>query len=162
MTSIIGFKSHLLYTDTCNKQLQIEQQVRILPTNHLAYTLSPELLYEKFGTSLDGLTENQVSDRVRKYGPNELPEARKASIFRLIINQFRSWLVVLLIAAVVISLLAGELVDAWVITAVILINAFIGIIRIRMLDPCESKSCYAFTTWYLTTELASELRLGAV
>ena len=68
-------------------------------------------------------------ERLKTFGPNELAEGGSSSIILLIFKQFKSWLIVLLIAAAIISWLVGQVIDTWVIIAVVLINAGIGFIQ---------------------------------
>ena len=60
------------------------------------------------------------------YGPNRLPSPSRASALRVLLDQFRSIVVVLLIAAAGISLALGDLLEAAAIGAVLVINTLIG------------------------------------
>ncbi len=80
-------------------------------------------------TNSNGLTSKEAQRRLTLYGPNEIPEGRSVSIFYLIFKQFKSWLVIILIIAAVISWFANHVLDTWVIIAVVFINAGIGFIQ---------------------------------
>lgn len=82
---------------------------------------------EELKTSKDsGLSWNNAKERLKKYGPNILPESVPRSGFSIFIDQFKSLPVMLLAAAAGISIITGGIVDALVITGVMIINATIG------------------------------------
>ena len=74
----------------------------------------------------EGLSQKEARKRLRELGPNKLPEKGKTSILKLIIRQFRDFLVLILFIAAVIAWLSGHMVDVYVIIGVILVNAAIG------------------------------------
>ena len=92
----------------------------------LPHTSSAGEVIRSLDSSAQGLGSAETLERLESYGPNEIPESRKASIALLVFKQFKSWLVIILIIAAIISWLAGQTIDAWVILLVILINAVIG------------------------------------
>ncbi len=73
-----------------------------------------------------GLTSHCVQDRLKRYGPNILPESVPRSRWMIFIDQFKSLPVALLGGGAVISLATGGLVEALVIMGVVGINATIG------------------------------------
>ncbi len=73
-----------------------------------------------------GLSSHQAEKRLHTYGLNEIKEEKKISIFKLILSQFSSPLVWILIAALIISLYLGEMIDASIILAIIILNAILG------------------------------------
>lgn len=73
-----------------------------------------------------GLDEATVASRRRKYGPNRLRQAQRRSAWRILLEQFKSLVVLLLVAAAGVSFVFGELIDAIAIVGVVLINATIG------------------------------------
>jgi len=91
-----------------------------------AYAMTPDQVISKLGSTNDGLSDDAVIARRRHYGQNELKEGRRISHFGLIIKQFKSWLVIVLLFAAAISWFAGELIDTLVIMMVVLVNAAIG------------------------------------
>ncbi|MBI2172782.1 MAG: calcium-translocating P-type ATPase, SERCA-type [Candidatus Aenigmarchaeota archaeon] len=78
-----------------------------------------------------GLSKSESSRRLNKYGRNELVERKKTSGFRLFLQQFASFLVIILIVAAVVSFAVGEAADAAVISAIILLNALFGFVQER-------------------------------
>ncbi|NIM50493.1 MAG: HAD-IC family P-type ATPase [Armatimonadetes bacterium] len=82
---------------------------------------------EDIGVSPEtGLTANEVRRRRRRHGVNALPEARRMSVWAVLLNQFRSLVVLLLVAAALVAFAFGEWVDGIAIAAVVVINAAIG------------------------------------
>jgi len=73
-----------------------------------------------------GLTEPEVRRRLEKYGYNELKKEERVSPLTLFINQFKNILIIILLAAVVLSALVGELVDAGIILVIVIFCAILG------------------------------------
>lgn len=73
-----------------------------------------------------GLSGAEAGERLRHYGANALPEAHRPSAGRRLARQFRSPLVGLLALAAALSLALGELLDAAVILAIVVLNALLG------------------------------------
>lgn len=91
------------------------------------HTLTPEATAELLGVDASsGLTNEEAKNRLAKSGPNTLPQAKQQSTFDLLVSQFRSLIVLLLVAATVIAIAMGDYVEAGAILVVIVINAAIG------------------------------------
>jgi magnesium-transporting ATPase (P-type) len=105
-----------------------EQARRSMPPSH-PWTLDPERLLEELETDRTGLTEAEVARRQEQFGPNELAELRGRSALKIIVDQFRSPLIYILLLAAVVTILLGEYIDAGVIALVLAINAVIGFIQ---------------------------------
>lgn len=79
--------------------------------------------------AFSGLSEEEAKIRLEKYGANQLISKKKKNIFQLFVAQLREWLIYILFAAVIITLLMGEYIDAIIITLVIFTNAALGVIQ---------------------------------
>ncbi len=91
------------------------------------HALAPEEVARQLESSLDrGLTDAEAEARRQQFGPNRLAESRGRSAFSILVAQFGSLIVGLLVAAALISLLLGERLEAVAIVVVILLNAVIG------------------------------------
>lgn len=80
-------------------------------------------------TGHSGLTDSEVQKRLSEYGPNELVSKGRASPLVLWLSQFKDFLIVILMAAVVLSAILGETVDAVVIFVIILFATTLGFIQ---------------------------------
>ena len=87
---------------------------------------SPDSVLAAIGTSLRGLSPEEAERRRQEYGPNLLPEKSPAPLWRIVLRQFTSPLIYILVAAAVVSAAIGDLKDAGFIAAVLAINAIIG------------------------------------
>lgn len=86
-----------------------------------------------------GLSNSEVKSRLKRYGPNRLREAKEKSALVVVLNQFKSLIVLLLAAAALVSFLFGDLIEAVAIVIVILINAAIGfLMEIRAVRSMEA------------------------
>jgi len=90
------------------------------------YGLDIEAVFRQLETSEQGLSGNEARKRLAEYGPNALARAEKTSRFKLLLHQFTSPLVYILIAAAAVTALLGEYADAAVIAFVLLLNATVG------------------------------------
>lgn len=81
------------------------------------------------GVSKDGLTTEEVEERRKKYGYNELTEGKRKSAIQVFFEQFKDFLVVILIAAALISAFLGEVESTIVIMVVLILNAILGTVQ---------------------------------
>ena len=81
------------------------------------------------GTGLEGLAPEEVDARRKRFGPNRLEAARKRSEILRFLVQFNNLLIYVLLAAAALALAIGEIADAAVVLAVVLLNAIIGYIQ---------------------------------
>ncbi|MGE5894177.1 MAG: cation-translocating P-type ATPase [bacterium] len=77
-------------------------------------------------TTLQGLTTEEARKRLAEYGPNELVEKKKRTPFMMFLDQFRDFMIIVLIIAAVISGFIGELSDTIAIVVIVVLNAIIG------------------------------------
>src|SRR3989344_5729675 len=90
------------------------------------HSLSTKDALSKLSTTQQGLSEEEVSIRIKKYGPNVIQEEKKLSPVILLLKQFNGFFIYILIIAAVISYFLDHLIDMYVILAVIAIDASIG------------------------------------
>ncbi len=76
-----------------------------------------------------GLQAHQVTQRALEFGANALPTAAQRSVWALVLDQFREFMTLVLIAAALVSGVMGEWVDALVIVVIVLLNAAIGLVQ---------------------------------
>lgn len=92
------------------------------------YQLAKQELLERYGGAA-GHTEERAEELRGKYGENVLKEKGRKSVFRVFVEQFADLLVMILIAAAIISMLSGNAESTIVIFAVILLNAALGTVQ---------------------------------
>src|SRR5919205_580842 len=78
-----------------------------------------------------GLSMEQATKRIKNLGYNELEEGEKQSALLLFFSQFKDFMVLVLLAATLISGLLGEYIDAIAIIAIVIINGFLGFYQER-------------------------------
>jgi magnesium-transporting ATPase (P-type) len=81
---------------------------------------------EAHTTGPQGLTDEEAAARLARDGPNELPEQPPTSALVVLLHQFTSPLIYILVAATIVTLALAEYIDAAVIAAVLALNAVIG------------------------------------
>ncbi len=74
----------------------------------------------------EGLTSQEATQRLAKYGFNSLQTKSEVNPLLIFLNQFKSFIIYILLFAVLFSLLIGEYVDSLIILAILLLNALIG------------------------------------
>ena len=87
------------------------------------YALPAEEVYRRLDTTPTGLSEDEAARRLIRYGPNELREAKKAPAWRIFLANLVNFFAILLWIAAALSVLAGSIIVAIAIAAVIVINA---------------------------------------
>lgn len=93
------------------------------------YQKSREAVMKELNTSENGLSQAQAEEGLKKFGRNELAEGKKKSAVRVFFEQYKDFLVIILIAAAIISGVLGDIESAAVILIVITINAVLGTIQ---------------------------------
>lgn len=92
------------------------------------YQQTKQELFEIYGSPL-GHTEEEAKALLQKYGENVLEEKGKKSVLRVFLEQFADLLVVILLAAAVISMLSGNAESTIVIFTVLILNAVLGTVQ---------------------------------
>jgi Ca2+-transporting ATPase len=93
------------------------------------HTVTIEEVIEKLGSSSRGLSAAEAENRLQKYGPNELTESPSKSILMMFFDQFRDFMILVLIAAAIISGVIGEASDTIAIFVIVILNAVIGFVQ---------------------------------
>ncbi|MCK8515756.1 cation-transporting P-type ATPase [Methylonatrum kenyense] len=88
-----------------------------------------EEVIERLASGKQGLTEEDISERLERYGKNQLNPPRKAGPVVRFLRHFHNILIYILIAAAIGTALLGHWVDTGVILAVVLINTLIGFVQ---------------------------------
>ena len=80
-------------------------------------------------TDMNGIDPEQAALRLENRGMTKLAEARKKTVFERLIDQLKDPMVIILIAAAVISGIVREFADAVVILAVVILNSVLGVVQ---------------------------------
>ena len=89
-------------------------------------SLDVEEALKRSFSSPKGISFEEANRRIEKFGPNEIKEQDVISPLKILLKQFKSALVFILLIAGVISLILGNEIDTWVIVSAILIDVAIG------------------------------------
>jgi len=96
----------------------------------LPYNQTVQQVKNSYKVSEDnGLNEHQVKSRIQVYGKNKLKDKKKINPFKLFISQFKSFIIYILLFAIVVAVIAKSFVDASVIFAILIVNATLGFIQ---------------------------------
>lgn len=124
------------------------------------YLQSVEDVFKEVQSSPSGLSSQEAASRLEKYGANTLQEGKKKSLLEKFVDQFKDFMILVLLVAAVVSMFAhqGEPdpTDAIIILAVVLLNAILGVFQ-------ESKAEEAIEALKkMASPVASVLRDGHV
>ncbi len=93
------------------------------------YSKKVEEVLAELKTSLSGLSSQEAQKRLSEYGFNELQEKKEETLLQMFIDQFKDFMIVILIIAALVSAFVGEYTDAIVIVAIVVLNALLGVIQ---------------------------------
>jgi Ca2+-transporting ATPase len=86
-------------------------------------------VFSELNSSVSGLTSDDAAKRIGLYGPNELKIKKKKTSLMMFLDQFKDFLIIVLIAAGIIAGIVGKPTDAAAIMAIVVLNAIIGFIQ---------------------------------
>src|SRR5512133_2738016 len=93
------------------------------------WSLAPEQLLSALHTTSNGLQSEDAEQRLKRYGLNAIKVQQQATALGLILNQFKSPLVLILIGAAVVSILVGEWTDAVIVLVIVLGSTLLGFVQ---------------------------------
>ncbi|MBS3910669.1 MAG: HAD-IC family P-type ATPase [Hydrogenophaga sp.] len=93
------------------------------------HTRTSQQALDGLQVSAQGLSSPEAADRLRQHGPNRMEVTEGSGLWRRVLAQFNNLLIMVLLAAVVVTALIGHTLDAAVILAVVLLNVFIGVLQ---------------------------------
>lgn len=94
------------------------------------YQLTVEEAVKRLQTDpVKGLDDKEAGDRAQRFGPNELARAPSVPVWQMFLDQFKDFMVIVLLVATAISGFLGEWADAVTIMIIVIINAFLGLIQ---------------------------------
>lgn len=93
------------------------------------HTLTAEAALQRLGSRREGLTGQEAEQRRQQYGRNLLQEAAGPSVLAKLLAQFKDVMILILLAAAIVSGLLGEWTDSIIILVVVVLNAVLGVIQ---------------------------------
>ncbi|KPG71401.1 cation-translocating P-type ATPase [Enterococcus sp. RIT-PI-f] len=94
------------------------------------YAQDTASVLQELQSDTNGLTNDEAKKRLAEYGPNELEEGKKKSMLQKFFEQFKDLMIIVLLAAAIISAaVSHEFVDSIIILAVVIINAIMGVVQ---------------------------------
>lgn len=115
------------------------------------YNKKIDELYKEFSSGIDGLSEEEASKRLEKYGENKLLERKKKSNFVIFLSQFNDLMIILLIFASVFSAVISYIqkesyADSVIILIIVIINATLSFIEEKKADKAIEELNKMFIT----------------
>ena len=90
---------------------------------------SIEDIFQTLSSSKQGLSIEEAKKRILSYGPNKIKEIKKRTVSGMILDQFKDFMILVLIAAAVVSGVIGEPKDTIAILVIVILNAVIGFVQ---------------------------------
>jgi len=93
------------------------------------HTLATTDALAQLDSRAEGLTSTEAAQRFTEHGANAIPAGRRRTVVEMFAGQFRDFMIMVLLAAALISGLVGEPVDTIAILVIVLLNAIIGAVQ---------------------------------
>lgn len=93
------------------------------------YTQTEDEVLKKFNVTREGLSEAEANKRLAEYGENQLDEGKKKSLLSKFFDQFKDLMIVILLVAALISGAMGDVAEAGMIVAVVILMAIFGVVQ---------------------------------
>ena len=93
------------------------------------HQMTVDHVIEELRSSRQGLSEHEARKRLEEYGFNVLMEKKKKTLFMMFLDQFKDFMILVLIGAAVISGMIGDLTDTVAIVVIVVLNATIGFVQ---------------------------------
>ncbi len=100
--------------------------------NEIWHALEASNVVSALRTSpVHGLSSQEAGTRLTAIGPNELEEVDRITLLEMVVQQFKNFIVIVLIVAAMISAILGDYVEAVAILAIVVLNAILGVVQER-------------------------------
>jgi Ca2+-transporting ATPase len=94
--------------------------------DHSYHSVKINDVFKKFDTSKEGLSFKEANKRLKEHGPNEIEKGEKVNPLKILLSQFKDALIIILLAAAIISAVLKEEIDAIVISAIVIASVILG------------------------------------
>ena len=91
--------------------------------------MTTDEVLSKLDSDQKGISSTQAKERLSQHGPNQLESTTKPSPLKIFIGKFKDYMVLVLIFAAIISFIAGETTNAYVILGIVVLVAIIGFVQ---------------------------------
>jgi Mg2+-importing ATPase len=99
---------------------------RTSPSHQAFWNTSVAEMLQKFHTTAKGLTGDEAKERLAHYGANRLKPAKRSDVWSLLLRQFGSPIIFILLFATGLSLCLGDRIDAFIILFIVLVSSSLG------------------------------------
>ena len=107
------------------------------------WSLPAEQVLVQLKSNPQGLSRQEAQQRLTQYGANSLKQKRQSHTLPLLLNQFKSPIILILVAAAILSGFLGDVVDTVIILAIVLISGLLGFWQERgAADAIQAQSCW--------------------
>ena len=93
------------------------------------HQLNTEKVFEVTGSSPEGVSAETAKQRIGEFGVNALEGKKKKPVWLFFINQFKDFMILVLVAAAIISGIVGEVTDTVIILVIVVLNAIVGFVQ---------------------------------
>ncbi len=93
------------------------------------HTLDIEKVFELTGSGPDGLAQSETEKRLADIGYNQLEEGKRKTPVDILLSQFKDVMIIILLAAAIVSGIIGDLKDTIVILVIVVLNALVGFLQ---------------------------------
>jgi Mg2+-importing ATPase len=90
------------------------------------WAMQKQELFNALDCSESGLVSQEAVSRLKKFGLNEFPATKKRNALSILVSQFKSPFILILVVAAIIAFFLGEQTDALIILAMVVLNSFLG------------------------------------
>ncbi len=95
---------------------------------YFVYT-KEEVIKELASQTTSGLSTSEAELRIERFGYNQLAQGSRKKIFTMFLEQFKSFMILVLLMAAIVSGILGEKADAIIIIAIVVVNAILGVMQ---------------------------------
>jgi P-type Ca2+ transporter type 2C len=133
------------------------------------WQLKIEEVLTKSSSSMAGLTMEAARQKMAEVGPNELQEKKRKPAWVIFLNQFKDFMIVVLLAAAIVAGIAGDITDTIIIVVIVILNAIVGFVQenkaekaMEALKKISALKAHVRRDGKLTTMNSSELVPGDI
>jgi len=93
------------------------------------WQLDTQDVLKNLNASKEGLSDDLAKARLSEVGPNDLVEKKRKSTLAIFLNQFKDFMIIVLLAAAIVAGIAGDITDTIIIIVIVVLNAIVGFVQ---------------------------------